>query len=219
MRTSCRVAMVAALGLFVVAESASAAEVSLISGVYRSESDKVAGDDAGGQSEISAGGRFSDQMDSHMFWFGQGQLAMRSYDKGKADDGPSDSTSLSLGGGVRYYFTKLAETVSPFAYGLGEFRSNKTASQTGSDFTENEENGLYYGGYFGIRLSLGTDFFVDFETPLFDSALFGTETSERTSYDATGKKTTSKDEKKKTELYVGSTGALNSMQVALGMRL
>ncbi len=219
MRNLSKVAVAAALGLF-MASAAQAAEVSVISGLYKSEDNKVAGNDAGGKSEISAGGRYSDQLDPKMFWFGQGLLTMRSYDAPSGGEAPSDSTSLSLGGGVRYYFTKLGESVSPFAYALGEYRSNKEASQTGSSFTENEENGLYYGGFFGIRLSLDANFFVDFETPLFDSALFATETSETTTTDATtGKPTTSKDEKKKTELYVASTGALNSMRVALGMRL
>ncbi len=219
MRSLKTITVALALGAF-AATQAQAAEVSLISGLYKKEDNKVGGNDAGGRSEISAGGRYSDQLDAKMFWFGQGLLTMRSYDDGGAGDGPSDSTSLNLGGGVRYYFTKLAESVSPFAYGVGEYRSDKDASQTGSSFTETEENGLYYGGFFGIRLSLDANFFVDFETPLFDSALFATETSETTSFDpTTGAKTTSKDEKKKTELYVASTGALTSMKVALGMRL
>lgn len=211
MRSLSGVVVAAVLGL-AGANMAEAAEISLVSGLYKNEKEK------GGEtkSEISAGGRFADQLDAKMFWFGQGLLTMRSY----SGDGPSDSTSLNVGGGIRYYFNKLGENVSPFAYGLGEYRSNKDASQNGASYTETEENGLYYGAYFGIRLSLDTTFFVDFEAPLFDSALFGTEKSETTSTDpTTGTKSTSKSEKTKTEIFGSSTGALTSMRVALGMRL
>jgi hypothetical protein len=215
MRILSGMTVAAALGFFAAATTVQAAEVSLLSGVYKKVDEESDGEDAGGKSEISAGGRYSDQMDARMFWFGQGTLTMRSF-KG---DGPSDSTSLRVGGGVRYYFTKLAESISPFAYGLGEFRSDKDARGGTNSYTETEENGLYYGGFFGIRLSLDPSFFVDFETPLFDSALFATEKSETTTVDPTGKKTSTEDETKRTELFVASTGALSSIRVALGMRL
>jgi hypothetical protein len=197
---------------------ASAAEVSLVSGLYKSEETEIADNDAGKITTIGAGGRFSDQLDSRMYWFGQGMLTMRSYDKGDNEDAPSDSTSLALGGGGRYYSTKLAESVSPFAYGLGQYKSDKTASGTGSGFTETEDNGLFYGASFGIRLSLDTDFFVDFESELFESALFATRKTETTSY-ATGTKVTSKDETKRTELWVQSSGPFENMIIALGMRI
>jgi hypothetical protein len=208
------------VALLVGATAASAAEVSFVSGLYKSEETEIADNDAGKITTIGAGGRFSDQLDARMYWFGQGVLTMRSYDKGDNEDAPSDSTSLALGGGVRYYFTKLAESVAPFAYGLGQYKSEKTASGTGSGFTESEDNGLFYGASFGIRLSLDTDFFVDFESQLFESALFATRKTEHTSYDAgTGKKTTTKDETKRTELWVQSSGPFENMIIALGMRI
>lgn len=209
----------AVFGLLLAGSAAQAAEISYLSGVYRSEENEVADKDAGKETEISAGGRFSDQLDSRMYWFGQARLTLRSYTKGDVGDAPDDSTSLSLGGGVRYYFNKLSETVAPFAYGLGEYRSEKEGETSGGTPVEHEKNGLYYGAYFGIRLSLGADFFVDIETPLFDSALFATETRETETTDAAGKTTKTKDETKRTELYANTTGALNSAVVALGMRL
>lgn len=189
---------------------AQAAEISLLSGLYQSEESESGGANAGGKTTISAGGRFSEQLDGNLFWFAQGGLILRSFKEDAAGNAPSNSTSLNAGGGMRYYFAKLSENVSPFAYGMGEFKSDKD----GMGATETEKNGLYYSAAFGIRLGLGTDFFVDFEVPLFESALFATETETTTT--AAGK---TENETKKTELYVNTTGGLMSCQVALGMRL
>src|SRR5690349_3586029 len=87
--------------------AASAAEVSFVSGLYRSEKVKVDGNDAGKKSAIEVGGRFSDALDNDWHWFGQGLLTMRSYSGSNA---PSDSTSLSVGGGMRYYFSRFGES-------------------------------------------------------------------------------------------------------------
>lgn len=220
-----------ASGLFSVlcVPVAAAAEVSMVSGFYRSEAtettDPASGStvSAGKKSTIDIGGRFADQLDTHMFWFGQGMLTLKSYEKGDVGTAPSDTTSLSLGGGVRYYFGKLSESISPFVYGLGQYKNEQDGEVTTVDAgatavaasVETEKNGLFYGAAFGIRLSLGPDFFVDMETPLFESALFATETEETTP--ATGAKQT--DETKKTELYANTSGALSSVVIALGMRL
>lgn len=197
---------------------AQAAELSLVSGFFRTEEREVADADAGKKTTIDVGGRFSEQLDGQLFWFGQGMLTLKSYDKGDVGDAPSDSTSLNAGGGIRYYFAKLSENVSPFAYGVALFKNEKDGSATGVSIEETETNGLFYGAHFGIRLGLGTDFFVDFETQLFESALFANETTETETVTATGT-TKSQDETKKTELYVNTTGALQSCVIALGMRL
>ena len=206
-----------AFGLALQAGAAQATEVSLLSGVYQSESNTLADKDAGKKSTISVGGRVADQLGGspQLCWFGQGNLTLKSYSKGDYPAAPSDSTGLRIGGGLRYYFGKLSENVSPFVYGLGEYRDDKDASFGATGYTETEESGLYYSGSFGIRLNLAQEYFCDLETPLFDSALFGDKKSVTT--DAADKKT-SKDETKSTDLWVNSTGAFSAVQVALGMR-
>lgn len=218
MLNAVRAVAVTVIALTGVTQVAQAAEVSLVSGLYRTESNESGGVDAGKKTTIDAGGRWSDQLDSQMFWFGQGMLTMRSYDKGDLAEAPSSSTSLSLGGGVRYYFTKLSESISPFAYGIGQYKSEEDG-ELGTG-VEHETNGLFYGASFGIRLSLGTDFFVDLETPLFESALFATTKTTTPTTSGTPPTTTNvESESKKTELYVNTTGALSSVVIAMGMRL
>lgn len=213
---------VAVAGFFSLSATAQAAEVSLLSGFYRSEDDKVEKASAGGKTEISVGGRFSEPIQGHLFWFGQGDLALRSYRKGDRPAAPGDSTSLTATGGVRWYFNKLSEVISPFAEGYGAFQNDKDATFRGNGFSETEKNGLYYGASFGIRFSLQKEFFVDFSTNLFESALFATEKTEETSVstaNGTTTTTTTTSEHKKTELYVNSRGFLQLMTVGLGMRL
>lgn len=213
----------ASIGISLVpSTSAQAAEVSLVSGLYRSEEMQIADVDAGKKTIIDVGGRFSDQLDTNMFWFGQGMLTLKSYEKGDTGPAPSDSTSLSLGGGVRYYFAKLSESISPYGSGIGQYKSTQDGTPTAGGTDESETNGLFYGASFGIRLSLGPDFFVDMETPLFESALFATT---KTTHDtapvapAVGPNIKTEDESRKTELYVNTTGAFSTVVVAMGMRL
>ncbi len=207
-------------GIITCAAPLQAAELSFLSGLYRSESNETAGVDTGSKRTIDLGGRYAAQLDGKMYWFGQGMLSLKSYEKGDAGPAPSSSTSLNLGGGVRYYFGKLSENFSAFTYGLGEYRADKDAATTGAGTVEErEKNGLYYGAAFGIRCTLGTEFFVDFETPLFDSALFATEKTETKTSVAGGPTTTVESETKRMELYASTTGAFSKVVVALGMRL
>src|SRR5690606_28589240 len=90
-------------GLMVALASSSAsyaAEVSLLSGLYKQEKEKRGGEDAGDRSEIELGGRYADEYDVGMDWFGEAALTMRSYDAPSGQTSPSDSTSLNLGGGL-----------------------------------------------------------------------------------------------------------------------
>jgi len=205
--------------LLTAAAPALAGELSLVSGFYRSEKSKIDGDDAGKESTIDIGGRFADLFDTRTQWFAQGLLTMKSYDAGKNDKAPSDSTSLALGGGIRYYFNKMAEDVTPFAYGLAQYKNQKDAEQNTTGFSESESNGLFYGAAAGIRLGIDADFFMDLETTLFDSALFATDETETTSVNpANGQTTKVKRETSKTELYLNTSGAFQNVLVALGWR-
>lgn len=201
-----------------------AAEASLVSGLYRSKEEKVGGQSAGKESVVNAGGRYSEELGPRAFWFGEGGLTLKSYTAGKSGDSPSNSTGLTAGGGVRYYFNKLAETISPYVYGKGVFKNEKdvTRSATSPDYTQTETNGLFYSGHLGIRFSLDTDFFFEIETPFFESALFATKKTEIVNFTTvagTTTKTTTKGETNRTELYAETDGAFESMVVAIGMRL
>jgi hypothetical protein len=213
-------ACLATCGLFFVASSSLASEVSFLSGILRTENREVANQDKGRKTEIEVGGRYADVLDKNIHWYGQSKIALRNYSKG--DDGlaPDNSTSLSAGGGLRYYFGKLSENIATFAYGGGELKLDKDGLiDTAGRAVTIEKNGLYYGGSFGIRLYLGSDFFCDFETPIFDSALFATETT-RTETRAAGSAeiVSVEDKTTRTDLFVGSNGAFSTIKVAMGLR-
>jgi hypothetical protein len=212
------------LSMAVVGADVMAAEVSLVSGLYRSSEEKVGGTNQGKETIINAGGRYSDELSTSLFWFGEGALTLKSYTAGPGGNSPSNSTGLTAGGGVRYYFNKLSEAISPFAYGKGLFKNEKNVARTpgNSNYTDTETNGLFYSGHLGVRFSLSPDFFFEVETPLFDSALFATEESETVTFtNAAGvtTRTSTKGERNRTELYADTDGAFASMTVVLGMRL
>ncbi len=213
-----------ALGSSVVVDDLFAAEASLVSGLYRSSEEKIGGTNQGKETIINAGGRYSDELSTYLFWFGEGALTLKSYTSGPAGSSPSNSTGLSAGGGVRYYFNKLSEAISPYGYGKGLFKNEKSVMRTpgNPDYVETETNGLFYSGHLGVRFSLSPDFFFEVETPIFESALFATEESESVNFttDATGTtRTSTKGERNRTELYADTEGAFASMVVVLGMRL
>jgi hypothetical protein len=212
-----RVAVVAAA---LWAPSSFGSEVSFLSGVVRTENRTVASADRGKKTELTFGGRYADTLDKNLFWYGQGNLSLRSFSKGADGLAPDNSTSLSAGGGLRYYFGKLSEHFATFVYGGGDFRLDKDGLIDGTGrAVSNEKNGLYYGSSFGIRLYLGSDFFCDFETPLFESALFATEkTRTETRNPASGEVTSVEDKTSRTELFASSTGVLNTVKVAMGFR-
>ncbi len=198
------------------ASPAEATELSLVSGLFRNESYKTNGNDAGSKTTIDLGTRVSAPLDGRIYWLAQGDLSLKNYSKGDNAAAPSSSTGIVLGGGLRYYFLKLAEHVEPYGNLIGEVRSSKDATPESGGYKETEKNGLYYHADFGIRLSLQKEFFVDFEVPLFDSALFATEKSGTTTFGPPKVSTTS--ETKRTELFAQSAGSLNDFKVALGMR-
>ncbi len=206
-------------GFGIAAMPAQAADLSLISGLYQSEDKKVEGEDSGSKSVIEVGSRYGDKFDGEMIeWFGQGSLILKSYDAGANDVSPSNSTSLRIGGGLRNYFDPLTENVAPFVHLLGEYRADKNGEFTNSGYTETEASGLYYSGAIGLRMGLDGQFFVDFETNLFESALRATEETTVVTIAADGSETKTESESSKTEIYGDSSGALATMGISLGMR-
>lgn len=201
-------------GLTTLAHAASALEFSMVSGLYRSESSKTDGVKAGGSSTVNLGTRVAGPIDQQIHWFGEGDLTLRSYSGGANTPAPDNTTSLMLGGGVRYYFSRFAEFAVPFAYGFGRIRNEKEGATTVNETTTTETSGLFYGAAVGVRFGLDKDFFLDLEAPLFESPLFATTTTEKTTATGTTKTSTSS-----TDIYVNTTGALNSMKIALGLKI
>lgn len=208
-------AALSSLAVLMPVDLAQAAEVSFVSGLYKSEDRELDGEDAGRKSTIEVGGRYSEALDSQWHWFGQGTLALRSY-SGAAT--PSDSTSLNLAGGLRFYFDRFGESSVPFVYGYGAYRNDKDSDSVDLQVVR-ETSGLFYGAHAGVRLNLSTLAFLDIETQLFDSALFATETTERATEAADGSVTKRKYERTRSELYVNTNGAFATTLIAFGIKL
>lgn len=193
-------------------------EISLLSGFYQTAETDNNGSDGGKKTTISLGARYSDQITSRLHWYGEGQLAIKSYGKNAAGVAPTNSTGLTVGGGVRHYFGKLGDHFATYASAGGRYKSDKDGTFNGNSTSTTEMNGLYYEAGFGLRLYLGSQYFCDFEVPLFESALFATETV-TTETSAGGAVTKSEVETKKTELYATTSGSLSKAVVSLGIKL
>ncbi|MFK7824948.1 MAG: hypothetical protein AB8G05_12375 [Oligoflexales bacterium] len=194
--------------------SVSAAEISLVHGLYKQSKVK----DGMSKSDITLGGRYSEQFEEHMYWFGQADLSLKTYSGGSPT--PSNSTNLSLAGGSRYYLDRLSERISPFASGTVSFKSTTDAIQQFGTIQEVSLSGLYYGADVGMRFSLSSDFFLDLSTPLFESALFANEKTTTKIQDPTsGDVTETSQERSVNELYVNTQSAFSSLIVSVGMRL
>jgi hypothetical protein len=192
------------------------ADVTLISGVYKQEKTKINGSNAGGQSEISAGARYHEDLSTQVAWFGQAQLAFRDYRGADDRKAPDNSTGIAIGGGLRRYFANFPQGVAPFVAGVVAVKNDKTAVFTQGGYVETSENGLFYGATLGLRLGLDTPFFAELELPIFESALIASVKEE--TYSETTKETTKK-EGTRTELFASSRAPLTHIMVGVGMRL
>lgn len=203
------------LGVLAMPFAAKAADVSLLTGVYSKEENKANGTKNGSSSTIDVGARYGDMLDQRLGWFGQGSLEMVSYSYPSGTQEPSDTTNLSLGGGVRYIGKRWNEAAIPFLWTLGEIRNRKSATPNGPTYTETEENGLYYSGGAGLRLTIDQDIFVDLECPVFESALFATVKTKTPN--PTGGETTT--EKSQNQLHIKTYGPFNALTLNIGVKL
>ncbi len=182
-------------------------ELSLMSGLYKSESNKNDGKNAGGSSTIQLGSRLGDTISgSKMHWFGEAGLISRSYTAAEGAKAPDGSTGIELGGGVQYFFESFSDKISPYLAGGVKLINDKDASALTS---ETETTGLLYRGLIGLKLKFDRAVFVMLETQLFESALFETEKTKTLATDT-------KTEKSKTELYVEGAGNLGATMVGVG---
>ena len=191
----------------------------MVSGLFKNESNKVDGSNAGGKSEINVGARYHDDLATNMAWFGHGAISLKSYKAGSNTEAPDNSTGIVVGGGVRWYFTPFNASAVPFASAMGSYQNDKEVeNNSASSFTEIESSGLYYAGSGGVRIGMDTRYWVELETVIFNSALFAAEKSLR-SDTVNGVTTTTKRESTKTELFVESFAPITSTLVSFGMKL
>ena len=195
---------------------ATADEISLVQGVFKNRASP------GGfrESTLSAGGRYSQPWDDNIFWYGEAQLGFRTY-SGGGELTPSDSTSIKVGGGARYYFDHYSDRVIPFAMGRVHLARLRDA-ESGRGFqglTERTETGIFYGSDLGVRFSLNDDFFVDIETEVFTSALYSKESNEISRVSQRGIRESKNARGSRSELAFNTSNAFTSMILVIGMRL
>lgn len=188
-----------------------AIEVGLVSGFYQQEKQKLDGKDNGGKTTISLGARVADAYEGPYSWFVEPRLTMRSFDAPDGGKAASDSTSLALAGGMRWYFPEFSDSWTPFISGMGAIVNEKDANST----METETSGLYYGASGGFRINFHKQLFFDIECAFFESALFATVKSDP--IDDTGSE--KKSESTETELFVNSRSSLSKTTFGIGMKL
>lgn len=176
-------------------------ELSLLSGVFRSQED----DPGFKRQEISLGGRYGFEMapEARDNWFIEARLASVSY---SGDNPPDDSTDITVGGGQVYYFRKFGKGIRSF---LSWFAGINKASEAAVG-TKTETTGLVYSGNAGFRFDFSKSIFVDVEAILFTSAL---QETRKTTTTATGVET----ETKRTELFADTFSGSDSLRFGVGM--
>lgn len=187
-------------------------EISGVSTLYQSEKVKQDGSNAGGETNITIGGRAHQFATEDQQWFGEARIALTSWDAPSGSKAPSNATSIWLLGGFRQFFTEFSQVVIPYAQLYGGYKSQKTGQVSTPEAIETEESGLYYYGALGFRFDVSSSMFIELESTLFESALFGTRTEK--------KNDGSKTETSSTDLFVSTAGVANAqLMIALGAEI
>lgn len=197
--------------------SAFAAEVSLVSGLYKKTADKAEGKNNGSTSTFGLGGRFHDDLGGSLAYFASAGLFANSYTAPDGRSSPSNAVNLSIGGGVRNYFKPFGTAVVPFGAVSADIRNQKAVDWKTGGYTETTTNGIHYGASLGIRAGLDTNFFVELELPLFDSALFDVAKTVNVD-ESTGTKVETKSERTTNELWASTSQGINSAVIAIGYK-
>ena len=180
----------------IFAEISLADDISLVSGLFKDETaqSKLR------TKETSVGARYASNVDKETQWFVQAALSLKSYSG--IDNSPDGTTSMSLGGGMNFFFQRLAPRITPLLSFYGEYRDLKSADASSKTTT----TGLFYGGELGLRFKMSRYIFFEILGPIFESAL-----NAKTETENPGKA-----ESERTEIFVSSTGPFNSAKVSLG---
>ena len=201
-----------------IPERASAAELSLLTGLFKSESVKNEGQDGGGAKTFSLGASFGDEFDIDINWLVFGGLSIQTYDAAAGQAAPSNATGLELGGGMRYFLDPFTATAVPYLTLYGSFKNTQTVdgrSATGAS-VERDTSGLFYGMKVGTRLALTTVMYLDVEAGLFESSLFSTETR-TTRAIVDGQVVKSESETTRVEVFGDLIAPFNSLTFGLGL--
>ena len=201
-----------------VSSLALGSEISLVKGLYESQENRAGGDKVLETTVLGGGARYLAPWEDPMTLFVQGLFEMRSYSG--ENPKPSDSTSIQIGGGIRYYGQKWSESFHPFLQASASLSALTSAEKSqANSYTETKENGIQYDGAFGFRMKFDQDFFVDLELPLFKSGLSFARKVETTTRDATGNETKTETEEKHFDFYGSSYAGISEMTVSVGMHL
>ncbi len=211
MRRTAPVGKIILCGLLLQTSAALAIEVGVVSGFYQHQKQKVDGKNNGGKTTISLGTRVADVYEGPYSWFVEPKLTLRSFDAPEGGKAASDSTSLQLAGGMRWYFPEFSDSWTPFISGQGAIVNEKDATAT----TETETSGLYYGASGGFRINFHKQLFFDIECTFFESALFATVKSDPIDESGSDKKSESTE----MELFVNSRSSISKTTFGIGMTL
>ncbi len=195
-----------------------AADVTLVSGFYQKESNKIDSQSVGSTSTISLGGRFSDDLTESVAWLGEANVKMRSYTAAAGRVTPDNGVGLSVGGGARNYFKAFTAGVVPYVSGMATIVSDKASIWTSSGYVQTSKTAILYGASAGIRAGLGGNFFVELDLPIFESPFFAV-TKTETFVQAGTAVTSSSQESTETAIFVDSTAKLMNARLGLGMKL
>ena len=206
--------------VFVLAlpQQAAAAELSLLTGLFKSESVKNDGQDGGGAKTFNLGASFGDEFDIDINWLVFGGLSIQTYDAAAGQAAPSNATGLELGGGMRYFLDPFTATAVPYLTIFGSFKNTQTVdgrSATGASI-ERDTSGLFYGLRVGTRLALTNVMYLDVEANLFESSLFSTETR-TTRAIVDGQVVKSETETTRVEVFGDVTAPFNGLTFGLGL--
>ncbi len=200
--------IVAALfAVSVFAANAQAAELSALSGLYKSNKVKNGLE----TTNISLGARYGAEVVDGKSWFADVNVNNTSY-KVKAGKAPDADSIYSLGGGMAYWMKSLSsDNFTPYLAIAAHLESGKYTNAAGAQV---ETTGVSYQSDVGVRINTSDKCFINLETNLFKSYLTKTDKEKTTT--AAGTTTT---ETTSMELFGDTNGAFATMTVGLGMKI
>lgn len=212
--SSLRLVLTAAFSLSILAQSAAAMDLSLISGVFKQEKIKTDGEKSGGTNTVQVGARVGDRFTAHQGWYGEGSLAVKQFEGGQDTPAPDNYTGLSLAGGYRMYLMEFTKQITPYVGIGGAYETDKQVRYTSASTIETTTGGVFYRGFLGLRFDIDRDFFFELENYLFDSALFAVDKEETKTKDGS-----SKTERTRVELFATSSSQLFTTLVSFGFKI
>ncbi|MGE0172798.1 MAG: hypothetical protein AB7T49_08435 [Oligoflexales bacterium] len=195
--------------------SASADELSLVSGLFQSHKEKneVTEEHVGTSNKVSLGGRYGIPRDDLIHFVGV-NISVTTFDSSDEKLDPANATSFEASYGLRRMFASSSESLWPF---LGVSLSAKSGTEgdfMSGGFRKTQVAGLFYGLEAGLRTVFGKTYFLDITSHIFQSSLFST--SKETLYSKDGE-TIANTETTEVQLFADTTGSINDIALGLGM--